>query len=263
MPIQPEPPKPVPEVIKTVHELRSFIDRSKKPDLPKTKCDVLAEETLHILRTIRKEGLEGVGELNSYLKKNHITVEAPHGAVFALNIILHVFVLFLALTMLYIFVISPLESSTLQGEVDDKLTEALQSTWNATNPEAQTVIGNAIYVAMPALDRAALVYSKPDEKRKANNQNVFIRAGLISFFLLVLFIIVAAVLASCHVNLASHIKHVLGENAIIFIIIGVVEFMFFTFVAKKFVPTMPSQLGTDALNAARQVFSTTFTGAPA
>lgn len=223
----------------------------------KTQCGVVAEKTQQVLRQIRKEGMQGVGDLNTFLAKNNVVVEAPHGAVFALNIILHVFVLFLALTLLYIFVISPLESKTLQNEVDEKLVEALQTTVQSTSPKQQKSVGEAMYVAMPVLNRLAETYSQPDTQRQQHNKDVFVRAGLIALFLGILFAIVICILASCKVKLKSHVLHVLLENLVIFAIIGVVEFMFFQFVAKKFVPTMPSQLGSNALKAAQQAFTVT------
>lgn len=250
MPIEEE----TPAFIKAAQESRKFLNRPNRV-LKQTQCDVVAERTQQVLRKIREEGLHGVDSLNTFLAKNKVTVEAPHGAIFALNVILHVFVLFLALTLLYIFVISPLESKTLQEEVDEKLVDALQTTMQKATPEQQKDIGEAMYVVLPLLNRAAMVYSQPDDHQKQNNKNVFIRAGLIAGFLGLLFIIIAGVLASCKVNLKSHVGHILLENLIIFAIIGVVEFMFFQFVAKKFVPTMPSQLGNDALKAAQNEFT--------
>ena len=148
-------------------------------------------------RLLRETGSEGIGNLNSFHAKKTM----------------------LALRLLYIFVIPPLESSTSQKEVDEKLVEAFQTTVQSAAPEQQRMLGEALYATKPVLNRFAQTYSKPDSKQKELSKDVFIRAGIIPSFL------GSYSLSKPEISRATCVV----RNLVIFAIM----YMFFQFVAKK------------------------------
>jgi hypothetical protein len=216
----------------------------------------LAREDMGVLKRLRVDSFKGADTLNSFLSDNKMAVQPSRGAAFALNIIFHMFVLFFALTFLYVAVISPLETRQLQKEVDEKLTEGMLNTLESLDPKTKVAFVQALKAGAPLLQKARTMYTGGDTARATHNSTVFGNAWTVVAGLGIIFLVVVCVIAASKVRVGHMLAHIFAENAIIFAIIGIVEFSFFTLVAKKFVPVMPSQLGANALDAAKQAFAT-------
>ena len=193
-------------------------------------------------------------ELRDVLQQSNVRINPPPGAAFALNIIVHVFLLFLALTLLYKYVVAPMESGALQGEVNDNIKNSIVTQYS-TLPEAQKEkLGGSLQAARPFLEKLETSYATDDPLRVLNNKTVFSYAWIIIAGLALLLVVVLSVFAACKVSIGRTFLHVLMENAIIFTVIGVIEYSFFKLVATKFIPVMPSQLGKNALQALKESF---------
>lgn len=250
MPVRESPPKPEPSLLHVAKTGRDLLNETGKPET----CENITRESMGVFLKLRKSGMEGAGALNTYLDHNQIPVEPPKGTVFTLNIIFHVFVLYAALTMLYKTVIAPLEAKTLQSELEDKLTEGIDHAFEKLTPEQSANVEAALRVSMPVLQKVRDLNNVADIEREAGNRRVFDTAYGIIGMLFLTFVIVVAILAASKVRIWKHVMHILFENLIIFAIIGGAEYTFFTLIAKKFVPVMPSQLGRNALDAAVDAF---------
>ena len=250
MPIKNSPPSPEPSLLHVAKTGRDMLNETAKPET----CDQITRESMGVFLKLRKSGIDGAGALNTYLEHNQIPVEPPKGSVFALNIIFHVFVLYAALTMLYKTVIAPLESKTLQSELEEKLSDGIDAAFAKLTPDQAQNVAAALRVSMPALEKVRELSDVTDVQRESNNARVFDTAYGIIGMLLLTFVIIVAILAASKVRIWKHVMHILFENLIVFAIIGGAEYTFFTLIAKKFVPVMPSQLGRNAVDAAVAAF---------
>jgi hypothetical protein len=100
------------------------------------------------------------------------------------------------------------------------------------------------------LERLSKLYSVPSEVVSKNNMMVFTNA-IFSCSTIVL-IIITIVVVSCAAGKMVPIKKILIENFITFAFIGIVEFLFFKFVASKYVPVEPSYIMNVAINELSQ-----------
>jgi hypothetical protein len=162
------------------------------------------------------------------------------------NIILHVFVLFAVLTMLYILVVAPMEessfNSTIQGIISTQVNTVLQS-------EDQTVVKTAITNNMPILQGLTRYYNIPDPTRVNNNKWVFntsymlltVLGAFLVFLLLVLFF-------GGRITSVAFGK-ILLTNIFVFGLIGIVEYLFFTQIAFKYEPVTESQIVNTIANS--------------
>jgi hypothetical protein len=190
-----------------------------------------------------------VNHVNTYLKQAGFPVKPPTASMFALDMIFHVLVLFTALTLLYTFVIAPMESSSLQREVNENLQSVVTAAFARATPAQQRNVTVALQEAAPLLQRMQTAYAKPSELRTQHNQGVFGSAWAIVALLAIVFVVVIGVLAQSKVTMAKSVSSVVFENLILFAVVGAVEFMFFHFIASQYVPVMPSQLGQNVVSA--------------
>jgi hypothetical protein len=89
------------------------------------------------------------------------------------------------------------------------------------------------------LENLSNLYSVEDSVVTTNNRWVLIVSALIAGFALLLFVGLSVTMKAGGLQ-NSEIRHILGENAITFLLVGAVEVVFFLFIAFKFVPVLPS-----------------------
>ena len=85
------------------------------------------------------------------------------------------------------------------------------------------------------------LYDGPTPYTKERNLLVKFSAGFIVLFMIgVLFTIIFTLYIGC--DRGINISHILIENIVIFVCVGIVEYIFFTKVALHYIPTTPSLL---------------------
>ena len=149
---------------------------------------------------------------------------------FFYSVYLHVFLLFCFLTIFFWTVISKTEAKTLNQEIVSGVTEGLKNIH----------ISNQIFTpsTQKYLDR---YYEGQDSTVTRNNRNLlqfniaFIVILLIGFFAS---IFVRYIFCGRSINWLE----VIGENLIILLLVGGIEYYFFMNIASKYVPVMPSYL---------------------
>lgn len=154
-----------------------------------------------------------------------------HREELAFDVLIHVCILTLVLTLFFWVVISPLAKKAVTGEIKKAINEAAES--------IQVPHQNSTLEA--ALEKAANFYETPDRVTKKNNQWLL---GVNVLVLLVLFAILGAGAFTVMSVCGKHIplKKLIIENLILFGIIGLVEFLFFKVVGVKFIPVPPSEM---------------------
>lgn len=157
----------------------------------------------------------------------------------AFDILIHVSILALVLTVFFWTVIQPIAKRA----IDKELTKGIQTIFDKINiqiPENQSFVKSAACVALEELNTK---YSKPDVATESKNKWLL---GANIMAVCILF----ATLAGAWLTLFYSCKKkvslglLIGENILLFGIIGLVEAAFFIFAAQKFIPVPPSTMGT-------------------
>lgn len=168
-----------------------------------------------------------------------------------LNITLHILILYSFLTAFFVFYVSKAETQAFTDEfrniIDENLTEALKK----ADVDAHGQVKKALQDVQPLLTSLHNVYSKPSAVNVTNNKWLFTMAYGIIFVLLLAFTVMVGTLKySC--NTCIPLGHMLKENLLVFIVIGLAEFLFFTRIASKFIPVPPSLLITSLVDRVKQ-----------
>jgi hypothetical protein len=130
------------------------------------------------------------------------------------------------------------EISHLIEQNIDKLVHGLD------NETKQNLI---LFTRVMPLDKLIKKYEEPSEYVLEHNKWVQLSAIALSIIgICILALVMYIVYNSC--GQCAPLKHIFMENVIVFACVGVVEYLFFTKVALKFVPAPPSLLVNSLIN---------------
>jgi len=214
-------------------------------------CLHVAEAQRSEMRTLRGLAEKGVNHVTTYLKTSGFPIKPASGTQLFLNILFHVFILMVALTVLYLFNVAPLEHKSLQNEVGSKMDEAIGNAFQSTTKAQRCQLA----AMAPALAQLSELYAGEDPLRKKSNALVMTWAyGIIAVLGFVFITGIAVLLLAGGVNMGRSVAEIIFENLIIFAIVGAAEYIFFKLVSVKYIPIMPSELGKDAVSALKATF---------
>lgn len=170
-----------------------------------------------------------------------------------LNGVLHVLILFAFLTVLYFVVIEPLEKKSFEDEITDQVndvikdelesvknkldSDSLDELTNIINYNYTEENGEKVYI----IDNIISKYDQESEDIKEHNK--WIKRLSISIILVItiyLMFYIFTLSKTCNKN--TEISYFIKENIITFAIVGIIEFLFFTQIAFKYIPAPPSLL---------------------
>ena len=152
------------------------------------------------------------------------------------NILLHVLILFTILSVIFWLVISKVESKSITDELNNNINNYLD-TFNGN--ESMETFSNDFSEPLSVLEN---MYSDPDEVTETNNSWLF-KTNML--YILILVVIIASILLTMRYTCGITdfpILHILKENMVIFLFIGIVEVWFFLNIGMKFIPTKPSMI---------------------
>ncbi len=162
---------------------------------------------------------------------------------FFLNIAIHVTILFSILSILFIYYITHLTSNLLNGHFTGIINKYFKDNTNnlknyikTNNLPFNNYINNFDY------NYYEKVYSKQDLTRKLINEQVINKIINVNILLVIITILYCITLLLTNNISYGDIKDLIIENIISFSIIGVIEYLFFTNIAFKFVPSPPSHI---------------------
>jgi len=164
--------------------------------------------------------------------------------------LLHIFILFILLLALFWFVISKVQTNLMTDAVKNSLETVIQnlkaSNAQLLNPDISPEL-SAYYKLINTDEIMASLkkkYSTPDELMTVNNSYVKnIGYIYIILFLIIILTFVGTLYGSCEYK-NFPLWFILKENIVIFIFIGLVEAVFFYYIAMKYVPILPSDINT-------------------
>jgi hypothetical protein len=167
-------------------------------------------------------------------------------ANYIINIGLHVIILFTFLTIFFFIYISSLEKKSVTESLDNminKQTGIILSSIDKTIPipDSKWVYVNDMAEKLNKDSQGELPSIK-----KHNNILLYVSAAGISILFMILVGIYLYFTQRLHVDI--HLRHILFENTITFILIGIVEFLFFYYIASKYIPASSDVAVTTAID---------------
>ena len=129
-------------------------------------------------------------------------------------------------------------SNAINDQIIDLATDNIDRYYYESTPENQKAIQFGLQQAN--LNTLLRIYQTPNEDRLINNawveKLIYVIVGLLVFV-----VIVAIVISKANCGKISVIE-ILSENILIFMFVGVVEFLFFTKIIINYIPAHPSTL---------------------
>lgn len=167
--------------------------------------------------------------------------------------LLHSILLFILLSGLFWLVISKIESHALYTEINHGIDESLKCITtdklisesfdnNSTIENEANIINGIIKDNINNLkDLSDKYYSGEDYTFKHNNSQL-IKFNIIIIILLIFVFIIAVFVRYMTCNQTLNFKEIIGENMLILLFVGGIEYYFFMNIARKFVPVKPSYM---------------------
>ena len=109
-------------------------------------------------------------------------------------------------------------------------------------------VTNYIKKAPIPFDYYLNLFSKENLTRKRVNDSVFSLINITNFLLVLFSIIIIGVLFFINALSFDVLKHILLENVLTFIFVGIIEIIFFLNIALKFIPAPPSLIFTSLID---------------
>lgn len=155
-----------------------------------------------------------------------------------IDVLIHIIILFSFLSLFFFLYISRIESDAFKTELAGMISDHINK-FIEENPSIDT----SLYEMQPYIKRFMDRYNKPTGKTL--ERNIMLKFLSIFVILLLSGITISIILtASLECNKKLNISHIILQNIIVFIFIGIVEYNFFTHVASKYIPVMPSLMAS-------------------
>lgn len=150
----------------------------------------------------------------------------------AIHAVFHVLILILiiVLTVFFFVVVENLEKTALTGQLADGIVNGLKNVKMIRDEDTHI-----------KLDKLAQLYNRPDPTNKAYNNSLYlVSISAIITLSMVLFTLVLTLKYSS--GRCVHLLDIMLENMLLFICVGVVEYLFFINIGMNFVPVKPSYM---------------------
>lgn len=171
--------------------------------------------------------------------------------VFLINVVLHVLILFTLLSLIFTFYISNVEKQAFEEEFDNLIDSNVPNVLHQVNDATNGALKVGLKGASSPLGALEKLYSQPSQTNKIYNDGL--RKMNILIGIVILMTLVAIVLTlklSC--NQCVPLWDIIKENLVVFAFVGVAEFMFFTYIASKYVPSPPSLLASSFFDSLKE-----------
>ena len=168
---------------------------------------------------------------------------------FAVNMAMHALILFSFLSIFFAYYITKLSKDAFDKELTEMIHIGLGGPIKTLK---DTPIVNKLVAAIP-LEKLEKVYNKP-EKAVTMHNNGLMNSVFITNLLLWVMLIVIVIIMKNTCKMEINITEIAIENAITFTFVGIVEFMFFSYIAFKFVPVAPSFISGQFLEKVQKLF---------
>lgn len=174
-------------------------------------------------------------------------MEINRTTISSLNIVLHMMILFTFLSIFFFAYISKVEEQTFKDEIGGLLEKSIMNAMQAHKEQITPVV----HQIKPALVYIQNQYSTPERVTLRTNIMIKFLAAFTVLLLLCIFItIVLTSILECKHSVP--VGKLVIENVILFIFVGIVEYMFFTNIAIKYIPSPPTLLVKTIINRLKE-----------
>lgn len=164
-----------------------------------------------------------------------------------LDIAIHVLILFTFLTIFFFTYISKLEKDNLDNITSDIINNNTKKILDSINTYSKQYNYDVDWNKINDKAKEILELQDKTQTDIETNNNNLLRNSIITIVVL-FFIITGVILYIKYVmKLNINISHILIMNFVIFSITGIIEFLFFNFVASKYIPVTPDTISNTAL----------------
>jgi hypothetical protein len=164
---------------------------------------------------------------------------------FGVNVGLHIVILFTFLSLFFVFYITKISKATIENELSENIEKAIHGAVGEHKNELAEFLDK---LPVNTLDK---LYDQPEKGLNVNNKWLFKTILIINMALWIL-LIISVVLLKYKCGEVIDIKGLLIENALVFSCIGIVEYVFFTKIALKFVPVEPSFISQQFITSVKK-----------
>lgn len=175
---------------------------------------------------------------------------------FGTDIAMHVIILFTFLSLFYMYYISELSKKSFDREISKNIDKFVKKAIEETDI---TEIENSKYLLKHIpFENFAILFEEPSQTTTLQNKWLFnsLTASIIVMWLM-LFGFIFLVKGKCGKEIGNEITvvNLIKNNITTFLFIGLVEYMFFTNVAVKFIPVVPSTLTNSFFDEIKKKFN--------
>jgi len=157
--------------------------------------------------------------------------KSTHLESFIIDAFFHIFVLSLVLGLFFFFVVAELERKSLNNEIENAITKGIEQAQFPSPPQN----------VKDGLKTLSKIYDKENEADKTFNQGL-IRQCILVLITLALGLFSVWLTMKWSAHKCPKIGIIMLQNLLLFGSIGVIEYLFFTQIARKFIPVMPSYM---------------------
>lgn len=157
---------------------------------------------------------------------------------FSVNILTHCTFLLAIICSVFFLFTEKIMSNAINNQIEELAVDSINKFYSESTPENQKTIQLSLQHAQ--LETILNIYQNQSEDRLINNAWIE-KIIYIIVVLLILLVIVAILISKAHCGNISVVE-ILSENIVIFMFVGVVEFLFFTKIIIKYIPAYPSSL---------------------
>lgn len=175
-------------------------------------------------------------------------IRPSNNYMFGFDILLHVFILALIVSLFYFLYVADLSSRLFKEHIDNVIDKELIETIKKsdTNGEVKNLLKNI------DLERISDYYNKQD-KIKAN-QNKWLKSVTATLIITLFIVIIILYYSTKNFCRDVPISKLIKSNIIIFLAIGIVEVLFFIKIGKNYIPIKPSLLLQTFIDSIVNVF---------
>lgn len=167
-----------------------------------------------------------------------ICISKQNTVNFSVNILTHCTFLLAIIASVFFLFTEKIMSNAINNQVEDLTIDTIDKFYSELPPENKKIVQQSLQHAQ--LETLLNIYKTPTEDRYINNQWVE-KIIYVVIALLIVVVIVAILISKANCGKISVIE-ILSENILIFMFVGIVEFLFFTKIIIKYIPAYPSTL---------------------
>ena len=163
--------------------------------------------------------------------------------------LIHITGLFIIISSVYLFYTKKMTENLVNDELNLLANDAIKEKLYSLDPVTQSFIKNKLQLIQ--LEQVKKLYIKPDAEYTTNNK--WVVHGIYAIIIVLIIIILIANILSKQYCSNIHLKDILKENLVIFLFIGIIEFMFFKYAILKYIPYGPSYVNNLVISHIKQL----------